>query len=177
MEEQFKLENNILYLNCNDLYDGLPEKIICCIDAILKLDKFKDITHMLKIDDHDNKISKLTIDILNNKFLHILNKYDYVGQKINKGGNGVRKWHFKKLSHHSKWYRKPYEGEFVDWLDGGCSYILSRKSMDYINNIYNIKNLNKLRKNEIFEDLMVAKILKKYGIIPHKIFYNVKGDK
>lgn len=176
MEKDYELIDNILYLNCNDLYDGLPEKMVSCFNFILNDKKYKNITHILKIDDHDNKISKNTVNNIK-KFKNILNTYDYIGQKINEGSNGIRKWHFKKLSGESRWYRKEYKGKFVDWIDGGCSYILSRKSINYINSVYNLNNLEELRNNEIYEDLMIAKVLKKFNIIPHKINYGVKGDK
>ena len=176
MDKEYELNDNILYMNCNDLYDGLPEKIIYCINYILNNKEFNKYTHILKIDDHDNKISKETINIIK-KYKNILNNYDYIGQKINKGTNGIRKWHFKKLSDKSRWYRKAYKGQFVDWIDGGCSYILNKRSMYYINSIYNLKNLEDLRNEEIYEDLMIAKVLKKFNIEPHKISYGVKGDK
>ena len=176
MENNYLLEDNILYINCNDLYDGLPEKIIFTINFILINDKFKKYTHILKIDDHDNKINLSTIDKLK-EYKNILNKYDYIGQKINVGNNGIRKWHFKKLSKESLWYRKEYKGEFVNWADGGCSYILNRRSLYYINSIYDLNNLKELRKNHIYEDLMIALTLKKFNIKPHQLSYGVKGDK
>ena len=176
MNKEYELQDNVLYMNCNDLYDGLPEKMIYCINYILLNDKFKKFTHILKIDDHDNKISEKTINTIK-KYKNILNQYDYIGQQINIGSNGIKKWHFKKLSKESRWYRKEYTGEFVPWADGGCSYILSKRSMYYINSIFNLKNIEKLRDQEIYEDLMIAKVLKKFNIVPHKISYGVEGDK
>ena len=164
MNKEYELQDNVLYMNCNDLYDGLPEKMIYCINYILQNDKFKKFTHILKIDDHDNKISEKTINTIK-KYKNILNQYDYIGQQINIGSNGIKKWHFKKLSKESR------------WADGGCSYILSKRSMYYINSIFNLKNIEKLRDQEIYEDLMIAKVLKKFNIVPHKISYGVEGDK
>ena len=34
LNQDFLLDDRILYLKCNDLYDGLPEKIICMINSI-----------------------------------------------------------------------------------------------------------------------------------------------
>ena len=176
MNENYKLENNILYMNCNDLYDGLPEKIIFMINYILNQKNYSNITHVLKIDDHDNKINNNTINLIN-KYKEIINSYDYIGQKINTGSKIIKRWHFKKLSEKSRWYRKEYNGDYTPWADGGCSYILSRRSMNYINSIYNLDNLEELRNYHIFEDLMVALVLKKFNIKPHKLTYGVKGDK
>ena len=73
----------------------------------------------------------------------------------------------------SYWDNEEYNGHYVPWLDGGKSYILSKKAMNYINNEYNFTNLDSLYQNEIYEDLMVAKILYKYNIIPSKLNYGI----
>lgn len=171
-DEKYK----ILYLKCNDLYDGLPEKIICMIDQVLKNEEFKDITHIIKIDDHDT--------FFTNKNIHNLYKckklllFDYLGQKINtcnKENKG--KYHFGKVPENSYWYNREASVPNIQYLDGGCIYILSRRAMEIINKKYNPSNIDTIRVNEIYEDVMVAKILNEHGIQPYQMNLGMIGDK
>jgi len=166
--------NKVLYLKCNDMYDGLVEKMILMIEHILKLTEFKDITHILKIDDHDTNYNETNIiDLYNNEI--IINN-DYIGQKINKF-IPCQIWHYGKVSEESYWYNKPYISKRMSWLDGGCGYILSRKAMEFINKDYNSNNINSLIKEEIYEDITISKILKKNGILPMSCDFKINGDK
>ena len=174
MNQNYKLENNILYLNCNDYYEGLPEKMIACFDSILNIDKFNDITHIIKIDGHDNNFNKIE-NVINNPEIY---KNHYLGQRINyKNNSNNRRWHFNKVSKKSYWDNKEYDGDYIDWIDGGTSYILSRKALILMNSIYSFKNLYEVSKKHIYEDLMIAKLLKQFNILPKKIYYNINGDK
>uniref|UniRef100_A0A6C0BA71 Glycosyltransferase n=1 Tax=viral metagenome TaxID=1070528 RepID=A0A6C0BA71_9ZZZZ len=162
-----------LYLNCRDTYECLPEKIICMIDQVLKIPQFDSYTHILKIDDceaihlTEKKIQKLYT------FKEIENN-DYIGQHYIQGiSDGSRTYHFGKVSPTSYWHNEEYNGYYVPWLDGGKSYIISKKAMNYINNEYNFTNLDSLYQNEIYEDLMIAKILYKYNIFPSELNYGI----
>jgi len=166
--------NRVLYLNCNDLYDGLVEKMILLIEIVVKFGFFNDITHILKIDDHDTKFNENNITDLYNNELVINN--DYVGQKINKCIPNET-WHYGKVSEESFWFNKPYNKGRACWLDGGCGYILSKKAMQIINLEYNSSNINILNKEEIYEDVTIGKILKKKGILPVLCDFNIIGDK
>jgi hypothetical protein len=67
--------------------------------------------------------------------------------------------------------------EPLQYFDGGCTYILSRKAMEVINKKYNLSNMNEVRENNLYEDYMIAKILNENNIKPHKIDYGIRGDK
>jgi hypothetical protein len=178
LDTDYKLDGKILYLNCNDYYEGLPEKMICAFDAILRIDKFKNITHVLKSDDHDNLFTKENIKDIS--FNSQIAKLDYVGQRINYSkniSNTSITWHFKKCSEDSYWSNRQYRGEYTDWLDGGESYILSRNALEKINSEYSSKDKDNVSRVHIYEDLMVALILKKFNIYPIKLNYNLIGDK
>ena len=143
--------------------------MICAVDAILNLEIFKDITHILKVDGKDNSFANLNeTDIY---------KHDYIGQRVNKVGYNIRTWHFNKVSVDSPWHNKEYNGKYVDWADGGTSYILSRNSLEMINSVYSFNNLAEVLVDHIYEDLMIAIILHGYDIIPVELNYNVDGDK
>jgi hypothetical protein len=178
---EYLLDGKILYLNCNDMYEGLPEKIIYAINAILEIEKFKNYTHIMKIDDHDNEFDYS----LNNKIANHIDinlktpsqefLYDYLGQRLHT--YIVPNWHINKCSSSSHWNKKYYNGPVTPYLDGGSSYILSRKAMEIIRNKYNLSNKNYIRKEHIWEDLMVALILKENNIYPKVIPNLVIGDK
>ena len=164
------LEDNILHMKCNDLYDGLPEKMICAIDFILKEPKFSTITNILKVDDHDTKFTTDTISSLNNN--RILNCHDYIGQKI---------WHEANFRHHIGripnnpfWNNRPFQGPVESFISGDSTYILSRYAMECINDTYNVRNLTFVRYMYVLEDVMIGIILKAHGIRPHEMNYGIK---
>jgi hypothetical protein len=175
------LDSKILYLNCSDLYEGLPEKMICAIDFILGYPEFKSVTHILKIDDHDTVITKDIIDNIELNHTDILNTKEYIGQTIWTEGNF--KHHYGKVTPNSYWKNRPFIGPKYEFADGGDSYILNRYAMKCINTTYNTSNLIFLRHNYILEDVMIGIILKSYNIIPYKLNYgirkitNIQGEK
>lgn len=72
----------------------------------------------------------------------------------------ISDWHFNKCSPDSHWNHTPYTGPCEPWLDGGCSYILSNKAHQKLIENFNQNGLEEIRKNHIYEDLMVGLILK-----------------
>jgi hypothetical protein len=173
--------NKILHLKCNDYYEGLPEKMILMIEYVLHSNYFSDITHIIKIDDHDNSFTENNIKDLHG--LQELKEYHYVGQRLNNiysypwQWTDSNKYHIGKVSENSYWYNRNYAGGYLPWLDGGCSYILSRDAMNCIWSWYNSSNLDELRKREIFEDVMMGKILYHHNIFPKQKTYGIIGDK
>jgi len=175
-ENYYDREYKVLHLKCSDLYDGLPEKIICMIDQVLNIDDFKDITHIIKIDDHDTYFTDENIkNLVNYKELEL---FDYLGQRLNTIDEGyVSDYHNGKVHPQSYWYNRKLPMEPLQYFDGGCTYILSRKAMEVINKKYNLSNMNEVRENNLYEDYMIAKILNENNIKPHKIDYGIRGDK
>jgi len=172
-ENWYDETEKILYLNCRDTYDCLPEKVICMIDQVLQNPLFDKYTHILKIDDHEaNNLTTEKIENLHK--YHQLNMYDYVGQNLLPGpGKTANIYHFGKVHKESRWYNLPYSGKYIPWLNGGRTYILSKKAMKCINKEYNSKDVDLLYNNEIYEDLMISKILHKHNIFPHELNYNI----
>lgn len=172
-ENWYDKNEKILYLKCRDTYDCLPEKVICMIDQVLHNSIFDKYTHILKIDDHEAE--NLTMEKIKNLHnYHELNMYDYVGQNLLSGASPTSNtYHFGKVHKESRWYNLPYIGKYVPWLNGGRTYILNRKAMKCINGEYNSTDIDILYKNEIYEDLMISKILNKYNIFPHELNYNI----
>ncbi len=171
LSTDYIFQDRTLYLQCGDGYEHLPEKIICMIDAVL--DIFNNITHIIKIDDHDTKPCEDILATLNG-IKHVV---DYGGQKINHSCDGNRKWHLGRCSKDSNWNSTEYTGVYTPWIDGGCGYILSLKAMKCINRKYGLKEINVIRNTHIYEDVMVALILLEYDIHPVKIESIIEGDK
>ena len=165
IDKPYILKDRILYLNCRDTYECLPEKVVCMIDAILKIPEFSDVTHIFKIDDHDTEIPP-NLSVLVDQ--NILKTNDYLGQKVqNHPGNN--KYHIGKCSKDSKWNTTPYSGNYVAWALGGYGYILSRKAMAIINNKYKPKDSAAIYVSHIGEDVMIALTLHDSKIYPVQI--------
>ena len=148
------------------------------IDEVLHNPEFSHITHILKIDDHDNFFNNGNIKKLYN--LNELKKYDYLGQKLNCwNGNDSSscRYHFGKVPEWSYWHNRCANVSNISYFDGGCSYILSRKAMKIINKVYNDSNIDNLRHEEIYEDLMIGRILMRNNVRFKELNYGIKGDK
>uniref|UniRef100_A0A6C0DRU6 Glycosyltransferase n=1 Tax=viral metagenome TaxID=1070528 RepID=A0A6C0DRU6_9ZZZZ len=172
LETNYKLENKILYLNCDDTYGGLPEKIICALDAVLQIEEFKNYTHILKCDDKDLIVSKKT---LTEEHIKIIEKSDYAGQKINyiegSGPNSeskLRHYHYGRVSLYSKWFNRPYRDKWVDYASG-TAYVLSRRALSLISRTYSAKDKETISDNYIYEALMIGQILHRHAILPVKL--------
>lgn len=160
----------LINLKCNDYYEGLPEKMICIYDFIMQNHYFDKFTHIMKIDDHD--FHKYSIENTEKIIKDLPQDYHYFGKivfSVNRGND--RRWHFNKVSKGSYWDNKIYSGNYVPWCDGGSSYIVTRHAINFILKEYNITNLDILYKNEIYEDLCIAKCLYKHNIYPKKVSY------
>jgi len=165
------LENKIINLKCSDSYEGLPEKIICGIDFILNNPVFSSFTHVLKIDDHDTYFRKEIIDNIVLKHSNTIRSNDYVGQFV--ATFSYPKYHYNRVDKDSYWHNRAYVGQREPFVPGHATYILSKHAMQCINNTFNLKNLNFVRRNFILEDVMIGLILAAYDIRPILLKYGM----
>ena len=86
----FNLKNKILFLKCNDNYEGLPEKIIKTYNFIYRSNLYIKYKYICKCDD----------DIIINKLIESNKLYDYCGNLRN-SYIGDREWHIGKCSKNS----------------------------------------------------------------------------
>ena len=166
----FSLRDNILFLNCRDTYDGLPEKVICAHNAIANLERFNEITHILKVDDHDTIFTNDCIKRIEKYGEPLLSKNHYIGQHIYSrciGGHHIDR------CPNSRWNKRLYEGDNTSYASGGFSYILDRFASQKLIDEYSALDLKQIREKHIYEDLMVALIMKKHNIIPTKAYYGI----
>ena len=150
-ECKYSQDKHLLELNCNDYYEGLPEKVIKTYKFIYENTLFSNFTHFCKLDD----------DMIIKELMHNSMLNDYCG-KVNNLYSGNRKWHFGKCSKDSFLNTTEYRGPYVPWCKGGCGYIVSINSLKILSNDTNYNN-------EIYEDLYVAKILREKQIEPTDI--------
>lgn len=147
----FNPKKHLLLLKCNDTYEGLSNKVVEMFKFIYKNPFLNSYSYFYKIDD----------DLNINKFI------DYKKLSGNYFGNiqnyeGKRDWHLGKCSKGSIWNTKLYNGQFIPWCKGGYGYILSKKALEIV------AKYDKCYKDEIYEDLLIAKILADSNITPEK---------
>jgi hypothetical protein len=153
-EAVYYSDARVLDLDCNDFYEGLPEKVLKSIKFISESESLNKYEYICKVDD-DVVIDKLlTTDILS----------DFCGN-LNVNYYGSRSWHIGRCSQNSKFNTTEYSGIFVPWCHGGNGYVLSKKAIDIIKNETGYYN-------EIYEDLYIAKILYNNNIFPK--FINIR---
>ena len=61
-ETKLSIKEKLLFIECNDNYEGLPEKIIKTFSFITKNSNFNNYTHFCKLDEDMiiNNLSRLT---------------------------------------------------------------------------------------------------------------------
>tara|TARA_B100000674_G_scaffold497627_1_gene532147 strand:- start:1873 stop:2505 length:633 start_codon:yes stop_codon:yes gene_type:complete len=145
------LQENTLYLNANDSYDGLPEKVYKAMKYVVTDEALKDYTHICKLDS--DMIIKKVFD------QQILSKNEYFGIVQREEGN--RSWGKEKFTENSKFKYQDYEGIFVPWCLGGYGYVVSFNAIKQI--VEDNINFN----DEPYEDLLIAKLLNRKKIYPN----------
>jgi len=147
IKDYYDEEKNILNLNCNDSYVGLPEKVMKTFHFLISDDRFKDYTHFCKLDDDMNLLKR---------FENL--EGDYIGNVHYIDGN--RQWHIGRCGNF--WDRIPYLGEFKPWCMGGFGYIVSRNALQKA-----LPNFNYL--DHIYEDVYIGLLMYNSKVSPKMI--------
>ncbi|MDJ0553842.1 MAG: tetratricopeptide repeat protein [Microcoleaceae cyanobacterium MO_207.B10] len=160
LTSEWQNQGDILYVKSPDNYESLPLKIFqalkclhCCFDfqGVLKLDDdtwIQDIPRFLELID----------------WLETESTHDYLGNI--RGYSIGRSWHFSKCESTSI-DKTPYDLPFVArWCDGGSGYFLSAKSLQVL--FENTIKYPGYFRGELYEDVLVAKILYLSGIKPYE---------
>lgn len=152
ISNNYDINTKILSINCNDKYEGLPEKVLKTYKYIVESDMFNHYSHFIKLDDD--------MIIKNNMDYNLIKNINYGG--IVNYVNGNRRWHIGRCSKDSYWNTNEYKGNFTPWSLGGYGYIISRNAINLIKNDSTYKMV-------IYEDLYIAMLLKEKNIYPHNI--------
>lgn len=161
--DQYACYDNLIQLQVGDHYEDLPMKMFRIYQYAYNEFNYK---YLWKIDD-DVDLLNFNQDIISRLF-HSINGHDYCGFKV-LTKPGKRRWHCGKCSPDSFWNNEPYRGEYIPWAEGGRSYLLSRQATRLFQNIDNYEK-ERICAEEIYEDLAIAKYLKKHNIEPVEIF-------
>lgn len=148
-EDHYSRNDKVVTVNCNDKYEGLPEKVLKTFRYITNTQCFDKYTHFVKLDEDMKVIRPIPPEML----CEI--KYDGNFQRT----EGNRKWHIGKCSSNSRWNNLEYKGPYVPWCKGGYGYIISRCSIDKIKN-------DETYEEHIYEDLYIALLLNNRKIYP-----------
>lgn len=153
-----RLANHVLYLECDDSYEGLSDKVHKLFYFVSK--QFPNFSYYAKLDRYINIIKPFDVTKLNK---------DYHGScvKIKDGYDGNRWWHKNKCSKSSYWNNNPYPGRFIPWCKGGAGYFLSHSATKII--ACNPPNM----KYHIYEDLYVAETLLNVATIQPTHIYSL----
>lgn len=146
IKDEYSKETNLLNINCNDTYAGLPEKVMKSFHFILSDDRFSKYTHFCKVDD-DMQIIKRFEDF----------NYDYAGNVYKH--EGIRNWHIGRCGEGNHWNHTIYDGKFEPWCLGGFGYVISRNALEKV-----LPNFDYI--NHIYEDVYMGNIMKSAGINP-----------
>ena len=177
-----RLDGDLLRLRCGDLYEHLPEKVVFFAHAVRRLETFENVTHVVKADDHDSRMSPRSLHRLVGtlKAETEPTKWDYSGPwpLAQDPGEDGRRWHFGKVSPTSYWHDRRYEGNYGIWLAGGHTYVISARALDVICEAWPVADdpaaLARLRTTHIFEDLMIGNALEARGIKPVLAHYGAE---
>lgn len=149
-------DDHVIHIDCDDTYEGLPNKIHNVCKYICNNSQFDLFSHFCKID------GTTPIESL----IKVQSDQDYYGHIINQNNTtGNRHFHFRKCSPNSAWKNKLYPGIFIPYCVGG-GYVLSKKSVSCIANQPDDPD------HDIYEDLYVAQKLHNCNI--HPLYYNIK---
>jgi len=139
-----------VHLVCDDSYAGLPDKMLALFQYLNTAPEFAAHTHFVKLDE-DMVVSR--------PFSPAELAADYAGRVY--VGEGNRRWHIGRCPG-SPWNDKPYAGVFVPWCLGGYGYIVSRAAVSVLAKADRVAAVS----GDVYEDLMIAKILLLGGIQP-----------
>jgi len=178
-ERSYNEHDHLLTVNVTDEYDMRPFLILHTYQYIQENMTDHDFTHIVKVNDRDTRINQL--DKLDQRLLsqpefrevkepdkEELVTYDFIGERILVKVNPT--FHYKVVKEHSSWHERPYNGEVAVYADGGISlYALTRAALENIYKYTSPLNPENISRTYIFEDLMIALILKRYMMFPKKI--------
>lgn len=142
IDDDFKIDNNFLYVKVEDSYKQFPKKVLKTLYIIKQNFNYE---YIIKSDDD----CLLNLNIVQS----ILNTYsdkDYIGCISNSKYDYTPYWN--NLNNLAD-YRGPY-------MNGAIGYILSKKALNIISEISQDQEYNYLLDEELYEDKLIGDILR-----------------
>jgi len=165
-EGESYIDDHKLFINCNDHYEGLSEKVLNTLQYIHDHEKSFDFDYVIKIDDD--------IYLNNLLFLNSIVDNDYIiHNKLNTSTMSTT-WHMNKCNDSILNKTHCHINDFIsennlesvkdfDFGNGGSIYLLSKKAVDVICNFSYVDVCKKF----MYEDIIVSYILNIHGIQPY----------
>lgn len=147
IKDSYDTSTNILKLNCNDTYGGLPEKVMKTFNFIISEDIFNNYDYFCKLDD-DMFVLKRFENIHSDYFGYVFTKPNPNTHHVGRCKNFLD--------------RILYMGDWVPYCSGGMGYVISRNALEKI-----IPNHDYIE--HLYEDLYVGMTLSKVGIYPQRL--------
>lgn len=162
LETEYKVDKNILWLKCNDKYEGLPAKMLRAYWVIMHDPKWQHVHVVLKMDMTTFQEGVVTRPSRRDVYRSSL-KYAYCGCKIVQAkrkhlGNWHIKLHQKHMKPTSKWQHTKYIEPMVPYAAGGHWYQLRQDALRYLGRFYPVVS-TVIPQQHIFEDAMVGLLL------------------
>jgi len=151
--------NDVVYLKCPDNYESLPIKVCESFKWIRK--NYPEVDYIFKTDDD---ISINFNDFLKTFYEISLKRINFCGKVVNLKKSCYTTWHYGKCENKS--LEQPFLRCKTKYCQG-AGYFLSSKAVDIF-----ISHENDVRKEHIFEDYAVGRILQYHKISPRKINMN-----
>lgn len=165
----FDHESKVLCIRTEDTYENLPCKFILALSYWRQ--HFKG-SHLYKLDDD----CELTGPLPSSESL-----CDYGGTRIHgRHLKGCRlDNHFTRVPPGAYWHARKapaHSGQGHAHVHGGNGTLLSLRSVDLILAQWNLCNLDALKRYSPYDDVIIAEVLWKSGILPSYVNANIKGD-
>lgn len=162
-DSKSSIKSKYMYIQCNDHYEGLPEKCIKTFKFVYECNLHLQFKHFVKIDDD--------ISIYDTICLQNLPDHDYMGFQYLNSKIMDSRWHKNKCFDQS--YNKR-NFNFINYLmkkrlpvvedlsyfNGGAIYIFNKNALkclyEFEENVYDY----------MYEDVIIAYILRMGGIFP-----------
>jgi hypothetical protein len=152
-------DDGVLGIDAPGGYDNRAEILI---KALRYVSANTNYSHFLVVNDCVNTVDRAALNAVATPDM------DYCGPRICDPARASRTVHMSFVPKTSPWFKSAYKGPFVAWCDGNTGYLLSRRAVTHIDETVMTATLPLVRMHEIYEDLMVAKMLHGVEIYPKK---------
>jgi hypothetical protein len=151
--------DNVLGIDAVGGYDNRAEVLIKALRHVAATTNY---SHFMVVNDCVQTVDRAVLNALATPDM------DYCGSRICDPERASRTLHMNFVPKTSPWFKSAYKGPFVAWCDGNRGYLLSRRAITHIDETVMSATLPLVKMHEIYEDLMVAKMLHGFEIYPKK---------
>lgn len=158
------LEGHVLWLDAPDSYEALPRKSVALFEWLRANSGF---AHIFKIDDDCFLDAERAIGGLSYR------RHDYFGRRLTlRPGQMDRLWHQGRSASPAAAREIDKSPEPSEYADGGAGYVLSRRALEALHDVWQSPEGAWLRLVSFMEDKLVGDSLARAGIRPSNRDYH-----